>query len=135
MAGPTWVKYISGDGLSYGARTTGLTPDELFFCENGDRAVTIAESSDPHSCYDYDDYALAELDGVYYVFNTSGCSCPSPSETWGLIFRGSKEELLTFLQWSADSTEAWHEFLREVERGGFTLVNPAPPEGPRRYDW
>lgn len=134
MAGPSWVKYIPGDARSYGARTDGLTPDELFFCENSDRAKVIAESSDPHSSYYYDDYALAELDGAYYAFNTSGCSCPSPDETWGLIFKGSRDELLAFLD-SGGGSEAWNEFLREVEKGGIALLKPAPAPSSKRYDW
>ena len=39
---------------------------------------------DSEASYDYDDWALCELDGKYYLLSTSGCSCPSPSETWGL---------------------------------------------------
>lgn len=135
MAGPSWVKYHPGDGYSYGARTAALTPDELFFCENSDRATTIAWSSDPNESWDYDDYALAELDGVYYAFNTSGCSCPSPDETWELIFKGSRDELLAFLRWDDGSTEAWREFLRAVERVGIALVTPAPPVSGKRHDW
>jgi hypothetical protein len=137
MPGPSWVVYKS-DGLNdyssgYG-RTNGLTADELFFCENRERATTIAESTDPHASYDYDDYALAELDGLYYVFNTSGCSCPSPEETWGLVFKGTRDELLAFLD-SGGASEAWREFLRQVERGGITLLSPAPAPSERRYDW
>jgi hypothetical protein len=133
MAGPSWVVYNRDAG--YGARTSGLTADELFFCENSERANTIAESRDPHAFYSYDDYALAELDGAYYAFNTSGCSCPSPDETWGLIFKGSRDELLAFLKWSDDSTEAWREFLREIEKGGIALLKPAPVPSSKRYDW
>lgn len=34
--------------------------------------------------YEYDEFALVELDGLFYLLQTSGCSCPSPSETWGV---------------------------------------------------
>lgn len=37
---------------------------------------------DDEACYEYDEWALCELDGKYYLLSTSGCSCPSPSETW-----------------------------------------------------
>jgi hypothetical protein len=133
MAGPSWVEYNAGSG-GYGARTSMLTPDELFFCENSARATTIAESQDPHANYDYNDYALAELDGTYYAFNTSGCSCPSPSETWELIFKGERRELLEFLS-KGGGSEAWNEFLREIEKGGIELLSPAPQPSANRYDW
>jgi hypothetical protein len=37
---------------------------------------------DADACYSYDDYALVRLDAAYYLLRTSGCSCPSPTETW-----------------------------------------------------
>lgn len=42
----------------------------------------IGGVQDADASYSYDDYALCELDGKFYLFSTSGCSCPSPSETW-----------------------------------------------------
>ncbi len=45
----------------------------------------IAEIEDKDASYDYDDWALVLLDGAYYLLNTSGCSCPSPSETWQVM--------------------------------------------------
>lgn len=140
MAGPSWVS-------TRGRSTDNLTDDERFFCENSDRAVTLAESSDPDADYSYDDYALAELDGVYYIFNTSGCSCPSPDETWELEFKGNRDELLDRLvsggltqfdtssrRWSRGK-ESWHEFLRQVEATGIVLRTPAPAPSRSRYDW
>lgn len=38
--------------------------------------------TDDEASYSYDDWALCRLDGAYYLLSTSGCSCPSPSETW-----------------------------------------------------
>lgn len=38
--------------------------------------------SDRDASYSYDDWALCRLDGDHYLLATSGCSCPSPSETW-----------------------------------------------------
>lgn len=34
------------------------------------------------ACYSYDDWALVELEGKFFLINTAGCSCPSPTETW-----------------------------------------------------
>lgn len=35
--------------------------------------------------YEYDEFALIKLDGDFYLLETSGCSCPSPTETWGIV--------------------------------------------------
>jgi hypothetical protein len=37
---------------------------------------------DDEASYSYDDWALVKLGRSYYLVSTSGCSCPSPSETW-----------------------------------------------------
>lgn len=42
----------------------------------------IGGVEDKEADYSYDDWALCELDGKYYLLSTSGCSCPSPAETW-----------------------------------------------------
>jgi hypothetical protein len=44
----------------------------------------LGEVQDADACYSYDDYALVRLDDAYYLLRTSGCSCPSPSETWAV---------------------------------------------------
>ena len=135
MAGPSWVQHISTGGSSYGSRTSELTDDELHFLKNHDRAETLVETEDPHADYSYDDYALAVLDEQFYVFNTSGCSCPSPSETWDLIFKGDQLELVIFLEGLRDKNEACNEFLRGAEDHGILLQSPAPNPNKRRYDW
>lgn len=134
MPGPGWV--TSNKEEQWGARTHGnLSEEETFFVENSDRAETIAESSDPFADYSYDNWALAVLDGKYYVFNTSGCSCPSPSETWSLIFSGDEPALLKYLD-QDKPYEAFAEFLREIEQTGkLQLKSPAPEPRQNRYDW
>lgn len=42
----------------------------------------IGSIEDKEASYSYDDWALIELKGKFYMLATSGCSCPSPSETW-----------------------------------------------------
>lgn len=42
--------------------------------------------NDAEANYSYDDWALVELDGQFYWLHTSGCSCPSPTETWGVFY-------------------------------------------------
>lgn len=52
--------------------------------DNRSRLVVHGEVSDAEANYSFDDYALVSLDGDYYLLNTSGCSCPNPSEVWGV---------------------------------------------------
>ena len=132
---PDWIQHISVDSSGWAARTAPLSPAEQFFIENRERAATIAESSDPNASYSYDDWALCELDGTFYAFNTSGCSCPSPSETWSLAASGSRDEMLDFLKMEpGGGYEAFAEFLRQIEKAGWTLRSPAPAPGDRK-DW
>ena len=35
--------------------------------------------------YEYDEYVVVRLDGMYYLLHTCGCSCPSPTETWCVV--------------------------------------------------
>lgn len=57
----------------------------------------VAEWSCPDLSYEYDDYAVVRLGRRYAVLNTSGCSCPSPTETWGVLFEGTKAEVKQYL--------------------------------------
>ena len=124
MPAPSWIRHSEFDQSSWGDRTGALTAEERAFIEGRERAITIAEASDDRMAYEYDDWALCELDGVYYVFETSGCSCPSPSETWWLVKCGGKEEILDFLD--AETGQSICFLLRAVEAVGWTLRKPAP---------
>ena len=55
---------------------------ESIMITNRDMVLVLAEISDDNACYDYDDFALCLFGGGFYLLQTSGCSCPSPSETW-----------------------------------------------------
>lgn len=65
---------------------------EKFLIEHREDIEVIARIVDNNASYDYDDWALicVPLKGrprreSFYLLNTSGCSCPSPSETWGVV--------------------------------------------------
>lgn len=129
MKGVGWV--IADD---YGARTLSeLSPDERFFVENADRANLIAEAGNDQP-YEYDDDAIYELDGVLYWFNTSGCSCPSPTETWHLVRKGTEEDMLPHLQPVAPDSynQATNKLINALKKAGWDLPD-APTE--RKYDW
>lgn len=48
-------------------------------------------TDDPDADYSYDSLALLVRgrDGLYALIRTSGCSCPSPTETWGEVASGN----------------------------------------------
>lgn len=52
------------------------------FSEKRKDMIIIGGITDDEASYSYDDWAIVYLDGAFYLFSTSGCSCPSPSETW-----------------------------------------------------
>ncbi len=57
---------------------------ERLLIDRRDDLELIAEIDDPNADYSYDSAAVVKLGTDYYVVGTSGCSCPSPSETWGV---------------------------------------------------
>ncbi len=64
-----------------------------------DDIYLVAYVEDPEADYSYDDRAVVKLDKDYYIVSTSGCSCPSPSETWGVDFGpATKKEVIAFLE-------------------------------------
>lgn len=56
--------------------------DEALLISRRDDIDVIGTVEDAEADYSYDDWALIRLDGAYWVLSTSGCSCPSPRETW-----------------------------------------------------
>lgn len=63
----------------YGVGNDG---EEKILCDNRDKILLIGTIDDDEASYSYDDWALIKLKNKYYLLATSGCSCPSPSETW-----------------------------------------------------
>lgn len=55
---------------------------EEFLIQHRYEIEIIGGIQDNTASYSYDDWALCELKGKYYMLSTSGCSCPSPTETW-----------------------------------------------------
>lgn len=126
MPAPSWIQSLRPDDEgSYGARNQStLSDEEKRFVRDRDLAETIAEVADPYADYSYNSWALCSLDGCYYVFNTSGCSCPSPSETWELVLWGGHSKVL---DWLNEKNEACHKqaeesgedtYLRDMSAGG-----------------
>lgn len=58
---------------------------EQYLIANRDDIDVLASVEDEHFAYEYDQAAVISLKKKYYLLHTSGCSCPSPSETWSVL--------------------------------------------------
>lgn len=55
----------------------------------------IAFIEDADASYSFDELGIVRIGGKYYVVQASGCSCPSPTETWVVVSEhGSVEDAL-----------------------------------------
>lgn len=82
---------------------------EKFLIEHRYTLNIIGGIEDPNADYNYDEYALVKLKGKYYLLNTSGCSCPSPSETWCVCFGPTK------------NLKSIYDFIKSGDYQGYTL--------------
>lgn len=72
---------------------------ERLLIANRSEIEKIAEIQDENASYSYDDFALIRFRGDFYLLQTSGCSCPSRSETWGIdIGPATLDEIEAFLK-------------------------------------
>lgn len=72
-----------GDWVAHpGCEFPGDRERELI--ENRKDLIIYGYIEDAEANYSYHDFALVSLYENYYLLSTSGCSCPSPSETWGI---------------------------------------------------
>lgn len=73
-----------------------------------DQWSLLRVEEDPDACYSYDDLALMRHSGGRYVLvRTTGCSCPSPTETWGVVAEGSWADCVAHIEaerrsWGSD---------------------------------
>lgn len=136
MSIPSYCQ-LNADYRGYGSRSLeSYTAEEQAFIVATD-IDTLVETNDPDADYSYDDYALCKTQNQddYYIINTSGCSCPSPSDTWGIVLHGSAEDVR---EWFSKQTYGQYcaavtEFARETSKV-FDIGIPVP-EHKSRYDW
>jgi hypothetical protein len=63
-------------------------PDDSLLIQNRDQVEILAEVDDPNRDYEFDCMAVCYLKGHgYFIVQATGCSCPSPSETWTVVHR------------------------------------------------
>lgn len=119
---------VKNPNYDYGRSYVNLSDEEKLLIDNRDKAELLVEVSDGAN-YEYDDWALIALNGLYYVVNTSGCSCPDPADTWGVMSHGDKEWIVAYL-----NTTPNRRFQAEVAKlAGWEAVNT--PEPRKSYDW
>lgn len=100
--------YTCYDWIANNEYGIGNEGEEKVLCDNRDEIFVIGTIDDDHATYDYNDWALITLNGQFYLLSTSGCSCPSPKETWHIqIGPTTKEEV--------------KKFIEEGEYGGYTM--------------
>ena len=69
---------------------------EKEFIENREKLEIIGGVVDETLSYEYDEFAVVRYKEDLYLLETSGCSCPSPVETWHIIHGPiTKEQLLS----------------------------------------
>ncbi len=72
------------------------TPEEkvIISARAAGRLWFLGGVSDPDPCYSYDEYVIVKVGRVSYLLRTSGCSCPSPEETWHVISKANSTRRL-----------------------------------------
>ncbi len=109
--GPYWV----GD-----PRTDSPSAEERLLIDKQDSIVIWGYAEDVELSYEFDEMALVSLDGVFYLVQANGCSCPSPAETW-------------HVEWSGDLDTLWRKVVKG-EYTGYTLPFWAMNEITRAFE-
>lgn len=95
---PSKESYDNGEfwwvGHEYGGDGT---PESDLIKANRFKVEIHGGVQDDEASYSYDDFALCELDDKFYLLQTSGCSCPSRCETWGVAAAGSLKDIKAYV--------------------------------------
>lgn len=94
---------------------------ESFLIKHREDILVLGQIVDEAACYSYDDWALIRVLGEFYLLNTSGCSCPSPSETWSVaIGPATLEEIRDFVVKHVGGVPEYQrdEFLAAIDLAG-----------------
>lgn len=70
-----------------------LNADEKKLADNRERIRFLGGVEDEDASYSFDDAAIVELDGTYYLVQAAGCSCPSHEEQWGVEAVGTLSDI------------------------------------------
>jgi hypothetical protein len=86
--------------------------------------VVVARIDDDTACYSFDDWALVKLGADYYLLQTSGCSCPSPTENAGVVEGPCTLDQIAERIESSIKNDQWGIVFRQAEqfRGMITFA-------------
>lgn len=70
--------------------------------------------------WEYNEHAFITVNDMYYILHTSGCSCPSPSETWHILAGPCQADEDAFIQAHSgnenDIEQLWLEYASTVNK-------------------
>lgn len=109
-------------GISWPGHPAGTASSsaEISLRDEPARWKCLRVTSDPAADYSYDDLALMlRDDGLYVLVETSGCSCPSPIETWGTVCEGSLADMVARCErdrndWHGTFHGPWEEMYNHL---------------------
>jgi len=103
---------------------------EISLRDEPSRWKCLHVSNDPGADYSYDDLALmVRDDGLYVLVETTGCSCPSPTETWGVVKEGTLSDMVALCE--KDKTE-WGDGVFHGPWGDmYTFLSAMPKDEPK----
>lgn len=88
---------IFGPGLGWIGHPAAVraTASEVSVHDAPEEWEVVAVERIPDPLYEYDDLALLlhKEEGTLVLLRTSGCSCPAPTETWGEVAAGTKQQI------------------------------------------
>lgn len=79
-----WYEDPTGFGWVGHPNNSGGDLNNLLIANRND-LIFLGGISDPDPNYSYDEFAIVRLKRRYFLCETSGCSCPSPDETWFVV--------------------------------------------------
>lgn len=97
----SWVAHPNG-------LRKGLKEYEKVLIEKRYELELLGGVTDPEASYSYDELCLAKLNDEWILFSTSGCSCPSPEDTWRVEIHSTNPDDI-------------RKFIEEGNYSGYTL--------------
>ena len=79
--------YSSYESFSWIGDPACISPSDIEreFIAHRDELELLGGVVDETLSYEYDEIAVVMWKRRYYLLQTQGCSCPDPSETWGIV--------------------------------------------------
>lgn len=105
--GYDWIAHPSGGNAN---------PASQELKDHRNEITVLWEIGDDDAGYSFDDWALIRYRKKLYLLETSGCSCPSPCEEWGIVVGpASAKEIRTYLKNQAEDPMGWSMLVRQKD--------------------